>query len=125
MSEVHQIKFPFIQQKYSGPLDGALVEDAQTWRPGTSREADDDGYNPIYSADGEGLMVLEVLGCFKPGRFPERTFYLRRFIDPDGRQFGKEKVRVIASSAFKRMLKGYRHPYELDEPILVAMKGTP
>lgn len=110
----YRVKFPFIQDEYSGPKDGEFVEGVKSWRPGTRCEHGDYEYSDEqWVADGEGHMVLEVLGTFKPGRFPERTFYLRRFIDPAGRQFGKEKVRVIASTAFKRMLKGYRHPYLL------------
>ena len=113
----HRIKFPFSREKYSGPLDGELVDDVLTWRPGTRRawlqsEYDTEEWR---EADGEGLMVLTELGSFKPGKYPERTFYVRSFIDPDGKQFGKAKVRVIASNAFKRMLKGYRHPYQLPE----------
>ena len=115
-SEIHQIKFPFTRESYSGPLDGEFVEDSKTWRPGTRAEYGDFEFSDEqWVADGEGSMVLEVLVKFKPGRFPERTFFLRRFIGPDGREFGKQKVRVIASSAFKQMLKGYRHQYILDE----------
>ena len=110
----YRVKFPFIQDEYSGLMDGEFVEAVKIWRPGTRCEHGDYKYSDEqWVADGEGYMVLEVLGTFKPGRFPERTFYLRRFIDPAGRQFGKEKVRVIASTAFKRMLKGYRYPYLL------------
>jgi hypothetical protein len=112
----HRIKFPFVREPYSGPKDGEFVDEVQTWRPGTRVEHGDYEFSDEqWVADGEGFMVLEELGNFKPGRFPERTFYLRRFVAPDGRQFGKDKVRVIASSAFKRMLKGYRHQYLLDE----------
>lgn len=110
----HKVKFPFIRQEYSGPMDGAFVDGVKTWKPGTRCERGDYEYSDEqWVADGEGFMVLEVLGAFKPGRYPERTFYLRSFIDPDGRHFGKAKVRVMASAAFKRMLKGYRHPYIL------------
>ena len=110
----YRVKFPFVQDEYSGPMDGEFVQDAKSWRPGTRCEHGDYEYSDEqWVADGEGLMTLEVLGTFKPGGFPERTFNLREFIDPDGRQFGKKKVRVIASTAFKRMLKGYRHPYLL------------
>lgn len=113
----HHIKFPFVREKYSGPLDGEIVDDVETWRPGTRRSFMQDDYDTDewWEADGEGFMVLEELGSFKPGKYPERTFYVRSFTDPDGKQFGKAKVRVISSAAFKRMLKGYRHSYELPE----------
>lgn len=112
----HKVKFPFIRHEYSGPIDGEFVDGVKTWKPGTRCEHGDYQYSDEqWVADGEGLMVLEVLGAFKPGRYPERTFYLRSFIDPDGRQFGKEKVRVMASSAFKRMARGYRHQYVMND----------
>lgn len=119
MTTTHKIKFPFVRYEYSGPMDGEFVDGMKTWKPGTRCEYGDYEYSDEqWVADGEGSMVLEVLGAFKPGKYPERTFYTRQFIDPDGRQFGKTKVRVMASSAFKRMLKGYRHPYLLldEEP---------
>lgn len=111
-ASTHKIKFPFVRDEYSGPMDGEFVDAVKTWKPGTRCEHGDYEFSDEqWVADGEGFMVLEVLGVFKPGKYPERTFYLRHFIDPDGRQFGKANVRVIASSAFKRMLKGYRHQY--------------
>ena len=118
MSGIHQVKFPFVRETYSGPLNGEFVDDATVWRPGTRRVPGeyDGGYgyeDETYEADGEGFMVLEVLGAYKPGKYPERTFYLRRFIDPDGKEFGKAKVRVIATTAFKHMAKGYRYTYAL------------
>lgn len=114
--ETHEITFPFVKEEYSGPKDGEFVDDIETWRPGTRVEHGDYEYSDAqWLADGEGLMVLQVVGRFKPGKYPERTFYLRSFIDPTGRQFGKDKLRVISSAAFKRMLKGYRHEYLLPE----------
>ncbi|MDN8612740.1 hypothetical protein [Variovorax ginsengisoli] len=118
--ETHEIAFPFVKESYSGPMDGVVVDDADTWRPGTRREWSSGGdayYQDVeewWAADGHGKMVLQVVGRFKPGKYPERTFYLRSFIDPTGRQFGKDKLRVISSAAFKRMLKGYRHEYMID-----------
>ena len=116
MSITYKIKFPFVREDYTGPVDGKFIGEHKTWRPGTRVEYGDFEFaDEAWFADGEGFMVIEELGAFKPGRFAERTFYLRRFIDPSGREFGKGKVLIIASGAFKRMLKGYRHTYQLDE----------
>lgn len=90
------------------------------WRPGCTaedEERDEHGYpSLIYVADGTGAMVLEVVATFKPGRFPERVFYTRRWIDPDGREFGKTgTLRIATTGQFRRLLKGYRHQFEVCE----------
>ena len=90
------------------------------WRPGCTTEEDDrdeHGYpSQVYVADGTGSMVLDIVATFKPGRFPERVFYTRRWIDPDGREFGKTgTLRIATTGQFRRLLKGYRHPFEVCE----------
>lgn len=61
-------------------------------------------------------MALDVVATFKPGRFPERVFYTRRWVDPDGREFGKTGRLLIATAGqFRRLLKGYRHPFAVCE----------
>jgi hypothetical protein len=113
--ETHEVAFPFVRDKYEGPFDGEFAADVDTWRPGTRCETDDDGYEEEWQADAMGKMVLHVVGRYKPGKYQERTFYLRSFIDPSGRAFGKDNLRVISSPAFNRMLKGYRHKFVLPE----------
>ena len=34
----HKVKFPFILQEYSGPMDGEFVDGVKTWKPGTRCE---------------------------------------------------------------------------------------
>jgi hypothetical protein len=113
--ETHEVAFPFVRGTFAA-YDEQGVTELPTWLPGTRLEtADDEGYDSEYQADGMGKMVLHVVGRFRPGKYPEHTFYLRSFIDPDGGAFGKDKLRVISSAAFKRMLKGYRHEFALPE----------
>lgn len=102
----HEIAYPFILEAYDGIKDGEDFK-GESWRPGTRTDY------ICGEADAMGKMVLEVVSTHKPGKFPERTFYLRSFIDPTGRQFGKQKLRVISSGGFKTMLRGYRHPYDV------------
>ena len=101
-----------------------IIEDGyyrtEGWRPGCTAEEDErdeHGYpSNVVVADGTGSMVLEVVATFKPGRFPERVFYTRRWVDPDGREFGKpNKLRVTTAAHFRRLLKGYRHDFEVSE----------
>ena len=111
--------YPFV--RYVANLagdDGYYQEEG--WRPGCDAEddeRDEHGYSSkVFVADGTGSMVLEVVATFKPGRFPERVFYTRRWIDPDGREFGKAgTLRIATTGQFRRLLKGYRHPFEVLE----------
>lgn len=108
---IHEIAFPFILEEYDGIKDGEEFK-GESWRPGT-RMCRGDEWEVWSEADAMGKMVLEVVSMHKPGKYPERTFYLRSFIDPTGRKFGKQKMRVISSAGFKAMLRGYRHPYDV------------
>lgn len=111
--------YPFV--RYVADL---IIEDGyyrtEGWRPGCTAEEDErdeHGYpSNVFVADGTGSMVLEVVATFKPGRFPERVFYTRRWVDPDGREFGKpNKLRVTTAAHFRGLLKGYRHDFEVSE----------
>ncbi len=117
--ETFRVAYPFALEEYSGPKDGEFY-DGKTWRPGVRFEVRDSGYlydpDQVAIADGMGQMVLEVVSRHKPGKFPERTFFLRSFVDPNGRSFGKAKLRVTTTQAFKRMASGYRHEFESAEP---------
>ena len=86
--------------------DDGCPYQTEGWRPGCT----------LYVADGVGSMVLDVVAVFKPGRFPERVFYTRRWINPDGREFGKTStLRIATTGQFRRLLKGYRHQFEVCE----------
>ena len=113
--------YPFV--RYVANLydedDGRLYQ-TEGWRPGCAVETDENGFSyfPVknYFAHGTGAMVLDVVATFKPGRFPERVFYTRRWVDPDGREFGKpNKLRVTTAAHFRSLLKGYRHDFEAHE----------
>ncbi len=110
--DVLRIKFPFLREWYDfydedGPCKG------KTWNPGVRRELVDPG-DAVTIADGEGEMVLEVVGVFKPGRFPTRVFYTRHFIDPDGNKFGKSKCHIATLGSFHKRAKGYAVPYIIE-----------
>ena len=113
--------YPFV--RYVANLldeDDGNPYQTEGWRPGCTKEEDENAgsYFPElhYVADGTGAMVLDVVATFKPGRVPERVFYTRRWIDPDGREFGKTgKLRIATTGQFRRLLKGYRHPFEVCE----------
>lgn len=113
--------YPFV--RYVATLldeDDGRPYQTEGWRPGCDFETDEDAlpyfHVKDYFAHGTGSMVLDVVATFKPGRFPERVFYTRRWVDPDGREFGKTgKLQIATAGQFRRLLKGYRHPFEVCE----------
>jgi len=85
-----------------------------TWIPGVRQEPRaPDGVDSDCIADGLGFMCLHVVSLHKPGKFPPRVFYVRTWEDPNGRVFGKKSLRMTTLAAFRRLLRGYRHEYEL------------
>ena len=97
-----QVQFPFVLT-----VDTVLDEDGPcdvaSWRPGS--EPDNDGAH----YHGEGFMVLTVVSVHKPGKYPPRVFYTRKWIDPQGKTFGKDNLRVTSRGNFRRMIQGYRY----------------
>ena len=117
MSDRFEVVYPFAWEEASVPdvVDGGR-EKIMSWRPGVRIEiemiAPDDAIEHAL-ADGLGKQLLEVIGTYKPGRYPERTFYVRQWQDPDGKVFGKRKLRFMTTVAFRNLVKGYRHEYEV------------
>lgn len=109
---LHVIRYPFFMAKFMNYGDGdEFPFEDESWRPGCASDVDNHG-NVTWFCEGHGEMLLEVVGEFKPGRFPSRVFYVRQWRDPDGKVFGIGKLRMTTRANFDRMLKGYRHNYE-------------
>lgn len=101
-----EARYPFVRKEY--------YEDS-CWRPGCRTEiyGSDD---VTFLADGEGSIILTVVSVHKPGRFPCRVFFTRRWRDPKGREFGKGKLHCTTVNAFYGLTKGYRYAYEMAQP---------
>ena len=113
MSE-HTVKYPFVRDEVELLDEEGGVYKKNSWRPGTITEADGEGYETATFADGEGEMILMVVGTYKPPGYPERTFYVRQWRTPDGEVFGKKNLRVTTTWNFKTMLRGFRYEYEMN-----------
>ena len=113
--QVLLIDYPFCREKVT-LWDDESSGEIESWRPGIRFE--DTGYSgpesepeTFAAADAMGKMRLEVISRHKPGKYPERVFYTRRWIDPDGKEFGKKGLQVMTMKSFKGLLRGYRYPY--------------
>lgn len=112
IGEDFKIKFPFYLGTHSGyDLCGDPYTD-EVWIPGCkSQDVYPDDCELV--ADGEGEMILSIVDIHKPGRYPERVFYTRKWIDPDGNEFGATKLRIITTQTFKRRASAYYHEYRV------------
>lgn len=101
--------YPFVRSTY---FDGDDL--IPTWRPGVRFELlPDEGEESV--ADGVGEMHLHVVSTHKPGRYPERVFYIRQWRDPDGHVFGSPSLKIASIHKFRRLTAGYAFPYRLQE----------
>lgn len=116
--DVFEVPYPFVRDEYTQAEydpDGAhLAKPSPTWKPGIRHELRgyEGGYD-IALADGQGAQLLTVVSRHKPGKYPERVFYTRKWRDPDGKEFGKPELRITSMVAWRAKISGYRHPYEL------------
>lgn len=119
--QLHRVPYPFCWEKFTAyPVKYGPGVETDTWRPGTQMV--DGGEYGRYGeqelsavSHGMGFMLAEVISIHKPGRFPERVFFTRTWETPDGKQFGKQKLRITTTAAFRRLIKGYRYEFELVE----------
>jgi len=111
--DVHRVPYPFRLDTFTD-FDGDGGATVSTWIPGTRNEpVPPYGEDCESIADGMGFMHLQVVSLHKPGKYPERVFYVRKWEDPDGRQFGKGALRMTTLGAFRQLLSGYRFPYTI------------
>ena len=116
--QIYRVEYPFLLS------DKDTVSNWGTkWTPGSRQNFNEYDEDLINDADANGYVLYEIKGIYKPFEYPERTFYTRKYQDPDGNIFGKNNLRIISSSHFKTMLKGYRYKYEIDGLIYPSSKA--
>ena len=107
----YEVEFPFITDVYS-EWDEEGEHQEETWRPGC-RNIDCAPDDTELVADGVGEMLLTIVDVHKPGKYPERVFYTRKWRDPEGKEFGAGKLHITTTPTFKRRAAGYYHPYRV------------
>lgn len=109
--------YPFIRTTYEAmPEDpDGSPEERKTWRPGVDHECTDNFGSTRSYADRMGEVTFTVIGVFKPGSFPTRIFFVRKWQDPDGKIFGKGNLHITTQQNFRTLIKGYRHEFEMSE----------
>lgn len=108
--KTYEVTCPFVRTMFEG-IDEDGPFEAQTWKPGVEFV----GFGPEGSptravADGEGKVLYTVVGVYSPPRpYHPRVFYVREFIDPDGKRFGNKQLRIKGIQSFRRWLTGWRY----------------
>ena len=116
IGSVHKIKHPFLCEVYS-EFDGEGFTDAPSWRPGV-RSIDNGSEYSTLEADGIGDQILTVVSVHRPGKYPERIFYTRKWRDPDGKMFGKDNLLVRSTAQFTVLVSGYIHRVSMPKDCL-------
>ncbi len=107
-----RVKFPFYTgAQEEGDVTSECCSD-DVWIPGCKSEPTASGDHE-FVAEGIGEMILKVVDMHRPGRYQERVFYTRRWVDPDGNEFNAGKLHVTTIGTFKRRAAGYYHAYRV------------
>lgn len=105
------ISYPFVREKLE-LLDEDGFHEVPTWNPGVRYEMS--GPEDVEAvADGSGEAIFNVIDVHKPGRYPTRVFYTRRWRTPDGKEFGKSRLHIATLEKFRRLIRGYQHEFVL------------
>jgi hypothetical protein len=100
----YEIPYPFVRVIVELCNEEGFYKE-ESWKPGIKLKDMEE------TADDVGKMVITMVSTHRPGPFPERVFYTRKWIDPDGKSFGKRKLLITPTYRFKNLLKGYRYDF--------------
>ena len=122
---VFKVTYPFMRIEYEKTEwddEGAAGSVIKSWKPGVEYVPSGPyGEDSEGVCDGEGWMVLTVVDVFKPGKYPARVFFTRQWVDPEGRTFGKNNLRIMTLPAFKRRAAGwFAEPYTIQQEEVTA-----
>jgi hypothetical protein len=108
------VPYPFSRDTYTvhdTDEETFTSTEVPTWRPGTRPDEGATYCDAV--ADGMGAMLITVVSVHKPGKFPTRVFFTRRWRDPDGREFGKGKLHIRSQAQFRFLIGGFRYDFEM------------
>lgn len=86
------------------------------WRPGAWESEPRHNDDPMPACHGLGFVYFKVVSVHKPGRYPTRVFYTRRFVTPDDEALPESGCLCVTMEKFKRLRKDFYVPYVVVEP---------
>lgn len=110
---VIEVDYPFYLEtvSLSDPEGGPSIS-TKSWRPGTYFEEVTVDTSDSF-ADGLGKQIITVISIHKPGQYPTRVFFTRKWRDPRGKVFGKQRLHNLSIGVFRGLLRGYRHSFRI------------
>jgi len=120
---VFEVPYPFVRVSVRVRDGEGGSEKIDSWTPGVTPFDDGDEYR--LRADGMGQMILRVVSVHKPGKYPERVFFTREWVTPEGKRFGKTGLKMLTKAMFVSRTYGYRYVFEIDfgHPVWPAPSG--
>lgn len=118
IGKTYEVPCPFLRSTYEEFDEGGSSQ-LPTWKPGIEWVTYGDSYFNVSepSADGLGKVLYTVVDVHKlPRPYPPRVFFTRKWVDPDGKTFGKGALRIMTVEAFRRRLTGYLAQGLADDP---------
>lgn len=106
--QTFEVACPFVRSTYTEfDADGPVT--TLTWRPGVEWEITGPEGEADMRAHGMGKVRYTVVSVHKlPRPYPARVFFTRKWVSPDGREFGAGKLHVMTIDAFRRRTTSYK-----------------
>jgi len=106
--QTFEVECPFVVSVYEDVDEGGYYR-RPTWKPGVLFEmADPYGDSANAIAHGMGAVKYTVVSVHQlPKPYPTRVFFTRKWVRPDGVEFGKSRLHVMTLPQFRRRLRGY------------------
>lgn len=126
VGDTFKMKFPFRKEKIENqitPLSNNPIEGFSFWFAGCHLDEEFDGsgygYSRCFTANGEGLVIYEVLSIANmPGRYQDRVIFKRWLMDPDGERYNTGEVRTLTVNSFEKDINStspFKAEYEVNE----------
>ena len=113
--------YPFVRVMASNE-DGP--DEFPSWQPDVRHEATGMGDTDTF-ADGIGEQIVTVVSLHKPGKYPTRVFFTRKWRSPEGKLFGKNGLHIKSLAGFRSLINGFRHEYDLAEQCVLLRPARP
>ncbi len=106
--KTYEVECPFVRSIYEHWDEDNNLTKVPTWHPGVDWEMS--GPDDLQAvADGVGSVTYNVISVHAlPKPYHTRIFFVRQWIDPDGKQFGKRKLMIFGIQAFRRRIICYK-----------------
>lgn len=99
-------EYPFVRVTYTDWREDGLCDEV-SWRPGCEYEQCGPEGETAAVYDGLGKQILSIVDLHKPGSFPWRVFYTCKWVSPEGKVFGKNRLRITTIETFNRRARGF------------------